>query len=150
MLIELTPTQVDIAAVAAALDYKNTASVANRIRALKKKFELQVTCTGAAGGASGGTTSNPATPRKGAKVSNGPIKAKPEPGTPGGDDDAGEAATPPKSAKKTPAARKPRKPSAAALAKAAKEQAEAEAEAEATKVKEEENDAEVPAKVEEE
>jgi hypothetical protein len=66
-------------AVAAALDYKNSASVGNRIRALKKKFDLQVTCTaGPVNQNSSPTTTPTPTPRKGAKAGRGPIKAKPE------------------------------------------------------------------------
>lgn len=58
--------------VAAALNYKNSASVANRIRALKKKFDLQLGCTAAAG--DGATSSVPSTPRKGAGANRGPVK----------------------------------------------------------------------------
>ena len=66
-------------AVAAALEYKNSASVANRIRALKKKFDLQVTCTMGSTNQSGSPNTTPtSTPRKGAKAARGPIKAKPE------------------------------------------------------------------------
>lgn len=68
----LTFAQVDISKVAEALKYKNPASVANRIRVLKKQFGLDITCSN---GTANGTTSG--SPRKGAKTaqSRGPVKA---------------------------------------------------------------------------
>ncbi|PGH17708.1 hypothetical protein AJ80_04716 [Polytolypa hystricis UAMH7299] len=78
-----TPAAIDVQAVATALGYKNSASVGNRIRALKKKFDLNVSCTNSSGSsvASPSAGSGPNTPRKakGAKANRGPIKAKPEP-----------------------------------------------------------------------
>ncbi|EEH02870.1 conserved hypothetical protein [Histoplasma capsulatum G186AR] len=77
-----TPATIDVSAVAKALKYKNPMSVANRIREIRKQFNLQQHLTCSANSANGGT----ATPRKGAKASTGPIKAKveiPEEGTEG-------------------------------------------------------------------
>lgn len=66
-------SQVDISKVAAALNYKNPVSVANRIRVLKKQFGLEISCSN--GSANGANFTG--SPRKGAKAaqSRGPIKA---------------------------------------------------------------------------
>ncbi|KAK2766233.1 hypothetical protein FQN54_007749 [Arachnomyces sp. PD_36] len=68
-----TTANIDINGVAAALNYKNSASVANRIRVLKKKFDLKVGCTTAANPDGAGSATN--SPRKGAAANRGPIKA---------------------------------------------------------------------------
>ncbi|EFE34090.1 uncharacterized protein ARB_07041 [Trichophyton benhamiae CBS 112371] len=72
------PFNVDLPAVAEQLGYKNPASVGNRLRAIKKKWGIGV----AEGAETGADTTSPATtpktPRKGAKATRGPIKAKPE------------------------------------------------------------------------
>lgn len=63
--------------VAAALNYKNSASVGNRIRVLKKKFDLKVgtTASTAAAGADGAPGPATISPRKGAAANRGPAKA---------------------------------------------------------------------------
>ncbi|KAL1959060.1 hypothetical protein VTO42DRAFT_3301 [Malbranchea cinnamomea] len=78
------PITIDINAVAAALNYKNSISVANRIRVLKKQFGLEVSCV--RGPVSGGENSA-GSPRKGAKTAQscGPVKANEECGTTEGD-----------------------------------------------------------------
>ncbi|KAL2369137.1 hypothetical protein RJ035_006701 [Blastomyces gilchristii] len=102
-----TPARIDVSAVAKALKYKNPISVANRIREIRKQFNLQQHLTCSTNSANGGAT----TPRKGAKTSTGPIKAKKEPSKEGGEDVKGEKMKP----GRKPGAKRGRKPKAAAL-----------------------------------
>ncbi|OJD27632.1 hypothetical protein ACJ73_00965 [Blastomyces percursus] len=85
-----TPATIDVSAVAKALNYKNPMSVSNRIREIRKQFNLQQHLTCSTNSANGGAT----TPRKGAKTSIGPIKAKKEPSEEGGEDVKRERAKP--------------------------------------------------------
>ena len=74
------------------LNYKNPASVGNRINRLKKKFEIQLTCSNAAANANNGSAAT-GTGRKGAKARRGPVKAK---AAPTGDATEGEQVETPK------------------------------------------------------
>ncbi|KAF3479819.1 uncharacterized protein GIQ15_06795 [Arthroderma uncinatum] len=71
------PFNVDLAAVAEGLGYKNHNSVGNRLRAIKKKWGIGA-ADGAEAGADGATPAAPKTPRKGPKAARGPLKAKAE------------------------------------------------------------------------
>ncbi|EEH17262.1 hypothetical protein PABG_07349 [Paracoccidioides brasiliensis Pb03] len=99
-----TPATIDIAAVAKALNYSHTGSVANRIRGIKKRFNLQqhLTCSNVSAGGEAFTL------RKGAKVSSRPIKTKMESAEEGGGDIKTEKAK----AGRKPCAKQPRKPKA--------------------------------------
>ncbi|KLJ06314.1 hypothetical protein EMPG_10298 [Blastomyces silverae] len=101
-----TPATIDVSAVAAALKYKNPLSVANRIREIRKQFNLQQHLTCSTNSANGG----PTTPRKVVKTSTRPIKAKKEPSEEGGEDVKGEKAKP----GRKPGPKRGRKPKAAA------------------------------------
>ncbi|PGH06052.1 hypothetical protein GX51_02643 [Blastomyces parvus] len=101
-----TPATIDVSAVAKALNYTNPMSVANRIRNIQKQFDLQQHLTCSTNSASGGAT----TPRKGAKASSGPIKAKKEPSEEGGEDVKADKAKP----GRKPGAKRGRKPKLAA------------------------------------
>lgn len=114
--------QVDINAVATALGYGNPNSAANRVRSLKKKFNLQITPVSGSGvlngtpaiddGATGTpkpTPASPKTPRKGAKAARGPAKAK---APPADGEEASPATTPAKRGRK-PGSGAGRKPKAA-------------------------------------
>ncbi|KAK2751338.1 hypothetical protein FQN55_001073 [Onygenales sp. PD_40] len=110
-----TPATIDINAVAKALGYKNSASVANRVRVLKKKYDIEIICSqGPASGSTGagGVSATPS--RKGAKAARRPIAVKPE----ADDEEGAEVKEHPAKAKK-PAAKRGRKP------KAVKSEAEA-------------------------
>ncbi|EQL29007.1 hypothetical protein BDFG_08312 [Blastomyces dermatitidis ATCC 26199] len=72
-----------------------------------RQFNLQQHLTCSTNSANGGAT----TPRKGAKTSTGPIKAKKEPSEEGGEDVKGEKMKP----GRKPGAKRGRKPKAAAL-----------------------------------
>ncbi|PGH33816.1 hypothetical protein GX50_03385 [[Emmonsia] crescens] len=100
-----TPATIDVSAVAKALNYGNPGSVANRIRVIRKQFNLQQHLTCSTNSANGGA----ATPRKGAKASTGPIKAKMGPSEEASEDGKTEKAKP----GKKPGAKRGRKPKAA-------------------------------------
>ncbi|KAK2805118.1 hypothetical protein FQN50_006363 [Emmonsiellopsis sp. PD_5] len=101
-----SPATVDINAVAKALGYKNSLSVANRVRVLKKKYDIEIICSqGPASGSTGATGATTAPSRKGAKAARGPIAVKPE----AGDEEGAEGKEHPAKAKK-PAAKRGRKP----------------------------------------
>ncbi|KAK2746198.1 hypothetical protein FQN57_003320 [Myotisia sp. PD_48] len=95
----VSPANVDCAAVAKALEYQNEKSVANRLRALKKK--LGIATPGATTNGNAEATpvvTSPKTPRKGAKAARGPIKAKLEPSSEG--EEAKSPTTPAKRGRK--------------------------------------------------
>lgn len=95
--------------------------MANRVRTLKKKFELQVTCTHGSTNANNGSATS--TPVKGAKAARGPIKAKAEPT---GDETEEEKPATPKTAKRGGRKPGPKSKKAKAAAAASTEDAEAE------------------------
>ena len=96
---------------------QDPASVANRIRVLKKKFDLKVGCTAAASSDGPGPAS---TPRKGAAANRGPIKAT------AATDDGDEAETKSGSGAGAKRGRAPRKRAAKSAAKVKDEAEEAE------------------------
>ncbi|PGH18820.1 hypothetical protein AJ79_00233 [Helicocarpus griseus UAMH5409] len=114
-----TPATIDITAVAAAMGYGNTGSVANRIREIRKKFNLQQHLSCTTNSSSNGAT---ATPRKGAKANRGPIKAKAESTEEGGEEPKAEKANP----GRKPGAKRGRKPKATAAAEEAGEEVKGE------------------------
>ncbi|EER27458.1 hypothetical protein D8B26_006475 [Coccidioides posadasii str. Silveira] len=79
-----TPAVVDVSGVAKVLNYSNPVSVSNRLSRLKKKFNLRISTTtgpmqlgddGDVASVVAAATAT-STPRKGARATKGPIKAK--------------------------------------------------------------------------